>query len=305
MVELPYTPEQDRLLAIMQDMTFSIEERAQAANELAGSGDPRPGVGLRGDGVPDIRWCEVPGSDQGRPPVKIGGDRKAYQTLRLQTIDIPTFWIVRYPITNCQFQAFVDDNGYQNEAWWQAEDDRVEYYQSFKTANHPRSDISWAAAMAFCRWLSAKVGYLVRLPTEEEWEKAARGEDRRLYPWGDEYIIGYANVDEVNHRVGPHYLMQTSPVGIYPPEAASPYGVVDMAGNVSEWTVSAMDLKDKLAEQESGLILHSMVWRVVRGGCWRLGPRSARAATRASGGFPVPRHVGLRVVTDHIPLLSK
>lgn len=294
---LPTLFERHALLDIMADMKRSIKERAQAGIELAKIGDPRPGVGLRDDGVPDIVWCEVLGRDKGRPPVKIGGDHTILEilgeytpyTLPAQTINLPTFRIAKYPITYHQFQAFIDDEGFENNQWWEKGDDRSSYDQSFKHWNHPRSNITWYAAMAYCKWLSVKLGMTVRLPTEEEWEKAARGDDGRYYPWGNDYISGYANIDETYEhedkdrkitKVGPHYLKQTSSVGIYPPESASPYGVMDMAGNVSEWTLSAFGAEDRQAEKQTRRTLHNQAIRVVRGGSWNDFHRIARVAAR-------------------------
>ena len=104
--------------------------------------------------------------------------------------------------------------------------------QRFEYWNHPRERVSWYEAVAFCRWLDAQVHahpellpapvrgmadrYCVRLPTEWEWEKAARGYDRRQYPWGEEYVSGYANIDETWNKVGPHYLEKTQPLGCIP-----------------------------------------------------------------------------------------
>lgn len=263
------TPEQQQLLTIMQDMRYPIEERAQAGNRLAEIGDPRSGSGVREDGIPDLRWCEVPGNDKGHSAVIIGGDEEAFQSLPAHLFDTPTFFISKYPITHCQFQPFVADGVFANDQWWQQGDDREAYEQGFAYANHPRECVTWYAAMAYCRWLSAMVGYEVRLPTEAEWEKAARGEDRRFYPWGDEYISGYANLNE-SHHDGLHFLDMTSAVGIYPPDSASPYGVMDMAGNVWEWTLSAFEADDTPGVDE----------RVMRGGSWVDGVQPGRCASR-------------------------
>src|SRR5215475_11117084 len=88
--------------------------------------------------------------------------------------------------------------------------------------------------MAFCRWLSYKIGCEIRLPTEQEWEKAARGPEGFVYPWGNKYVSGNANIDETWSKAGPYSLKQTSPVGMYP-QSMSPYGALEMSGNVWEW----------------------------------------------------------------------
>jgi formylglycine-generating enzyme required for sulfatase activity len=138
--------------------------------------------------------------------------------------------------------------------------------------------VSWYEAYAFTRWLTAKLGFEVRLPTESEWEKAARGIDGRIYPWGNEYTIGYANVDEVDSRAGLYCLQRTTAVGIYL-QSASPYDVLDMSGNVGEWSAtkwrwSYNELEDNDPEGDAD--------RVLRGGSWRDGPDYARCAARSS-----------------------
>lgn len=115
--------------------------------------------------------------------------------------------------------------------------------------NHPINCVDWSQADSFCHWAGK------RLPTEAEWEKAVRGTDGRVYPWGNAFDATRSNVD----RRG------TMPVGSFP-EGASPYGALDMAGNVWEWT-AAWDLPGEA--------------RSVRGGSWGDGPRFARTSLRS------------------------
>lgn len=192
--------------------------------------DDRPGVGLR-DGLPDIAWeqCEA-------------GDFLFGDLPEIRTLTTP-FRIARYPITHRQFQAFVDAGGYGQEAWWTGLAERPDPISAQWTEpNVPRERVSWYEATAFCRWLDAGLrvagelpdGWQVCLPTEVQWERAARGGDSRKYPWGEDFCSGCANIDETRCGGGKFTLNRTSPVGLYPLGKA-PSGALDMAGNVWEW----------------------------------------------------------------------
>ena len=98
----------------------------------------------------------------------------------------------------------------------------------FETPNHPQVGVSWYEAVAFCHWFSAQINGIVRLPSEAEWERAARHTDGRIYPWGNEFDAANANTAE-------SYLDQTTPVHLYP-DGVTPEGVWDLSGNVWEWT---------------------------------------------------------------------
>ena len=149
-------------------------------------------------------------------------------------------------MTNAQFQCFIDDSGYEADKWWIDLERQSPERPRWDYGNHPREMVSWYKATAFCRWLTARLraaGKLssneeVRLPTELQWERAARGTDVREYPWGEGYQPGCANIDETDKNGGPYYLRQTSAVGIYP-QSASPCGALDMAGNVWEWCLNS------------------------------------------------------------------
>ncbi len=156
-------------------------ERAQLWGTLSRLGlDDRPGVGLQ-SGLPDIAWVEVPAG------AFLDGEKNRKNTLA-------AFRIARYPVTNAQYQAFVDEGGYETDAWWEGLAERMEPARGFWTdPNQPRETVSWYEAMAYARWLDARLrerglvpeGRAVRLPTEEEWEKAARGHYGREFPWGE------------------------------------------------------------------------------------------------------------------------
>ena len=170
-------------------------------------------------------------------------------------MSLPEFYIGKYPVTNAQYAAFVKATGGRGLSGWLSESTL-----RGKEA-HPAVNVSWRDAAAFCRWLGQGTGLAFRLPTEAEWEKAARGADGRIYPWGD------APPDEtlcnIDGTVG-----DTTPVGTYP-KGASPCGALDMAGNVWEWTGSLYkeypyDAADGREDPSGGGL------RVVRGGSWVL-----------------------------------
>ena len=136
--------------------------RAAAGNALSQLGDVRKGVGVR-DGVPDIAWLPVPGG-----MFTMGGDGK-YDGKPIHRVNVPDFRIATYPVTNEQYAAFVAATGHNAPKHWQA--DRPPARQR----NHPVVYVSWDDALAYCDWLSQVRGEPVRLPSEAEWEKAARG----------------------------------------------------------------------------------------------------------------------------------
>jgi formylglycine-generating enzyme required for sulfatase activity len=250
--------------------------------------DQRPGIGLRPDGLPDIDWVEIPAGDF------------IYQTAQQRTL--PTYAVARYPITYVQFQTFLDaPDGFNEEAWWAGLTPEYQKQpmdpQKFQFANHPRESVSWYQAVAFCRWLSAKLGTEIRLPTEPEWEKAARGTDGRQFPWGNSYVSGYANIDETDRlrfgeKVGENFVGQTTAVGIYP-QGASPYGVLDMAGNVWEWCLNEYR-KPEIHSVEGNAP------RALRGGSWYTLVYRARCVARHWFDPQLTRDfAGFRVVSSH------
>jgi formylglycine-generating enzyme required for sulfatase activity len=163
--------------------------------------------------------------------------------------------------------------------------------------DHPAVRVSWRDATAYAAWLAQLTGLPWRLPTEAEWEKAARYDPNtrtsRIYPWGDTFDKARCNTYESGIR-------GTTPVGTYP-NGASPCGALDMAGNVWEWTSSlfkpypynASDGRERADSTDS---------RVLRGGSWYIDPRFARAAYRLlndPGG--IVGNVGFRVARSLAP----
>ena len=132
-----------------------------------------------------------------------------------QRIHLPIFALARTPVTNAQYKAFVDAAGHPVPNNWLG--GRIPAGKE----DHPVVRVTWEDAQAFCGWAGC------RLPTEQEWEKGARGTDGRVYPWGDRWELGRCNSKEAG-------INDTTPVGLYP-SGASPYGLLDMAGNVRQW----------------------------------------------------------------------
>jgi WD40 repeat protein len=195
-------------------------------------------------------------------------------------LELPTYWIGKTEVTNAQFRPFVEGDGYSNpEYWtdagwqWREENDITSpgawSEAKWSGEQHPVVSIRWYEAVAYARWLSTQTGREYRLPTEAEWEKAACGTDGRMYPWGNaDPDDDLANFDQDLDQ----YECPTMPVGSYP-DGASPYGALDMIGNVSEWC-STQWLKEypyKLEDEWTESYLNpteSRISRVIRGGSW-------------------------------------
>jgi len=276
----PPEADPDRLVDRLYSANLAPEERLEAGEQLSKIGDPRPGVGLSDQGIPDIDWVDV-------------FEGKFKFSEKNLSCELPGFRMARYPITNTQFQAFVDDEGYSDDLWWDGlPTTKISLgNSSWSTGNRARVFVNWYEAIAYCRWLSYKHGFLISLPTEKQWERAARGTKGLEYPWGDTYLSGYANVDEQDNRDGIYQLNQPSTVGIYPLGASSE-GIMDLAGNVCEWMLNEYDNPDNCAEEGKSR-------RALRGGAWNRNPSWARAILRL-GYLPYRRYgnIGFRVATE-------
>jgi formylglycine-generating enzyme required for sulfatase activity len=298
------------LVRVLEAVRLPAVERAAAGRSLAVLGDPRPGVGLRPDGLPDIAWCEVPAG-----PFLMGGEREPNETIS------QPYRIGRYPVTNAQFGAFVASNGYGErrywtEAGWKRKEregwtEPRDFGEPYALSNHPVVGVSWYEAAAFCHWLTEQLrevgdldtGTEIALPNEPQWEKAARGTGGRTYPWGDEANPNRANYNDTG-------IGTTSAVGGFP-GGTSPYGVEDLSGNVWEWTRSLWgtsffepdfqypyDPEDGRENPEPGDDMR----RVLRGGSFLDSGRYVRCACRYGGYDPNDRYgnYGFRVVASPV-----
>jgi formylglycine-generating enzyme required for sulfatase activity len=336
-----------RLQAIVAEGRLSVAERADAGDALAAlGGDTRPGVGVVAVGttsLPDVEWCYVPpgpfwlGSLKGKDDLALDSERGHTKPFDLAY----PYWVARYPVTQAQYQAFVQATQQRtpfHEAEWAQPYNWRDGAPPPGRCNHPVVLVTWRDAVAYAAWLTEELGRAlpagcaVRLATEPEWEKAARGglhvparphitlvgaglrpaltpvptaalalqpnpAPQRRWPWGEwaeDSPVYHANTGE-SQRGG------TMAVGSFP-AGASPYGCLDMAGNVWEWTASLYQ-KYPYRPDDGREDLTAEGARALRGGSWGYDQRDARVSYRGSGG---PDYfddvVGLRVVVA--PVLS-
>lgn len=281
-------------------------ERAEAGRALGKLGDPRPEITT----VEGMQFCYVPAGK-----FIMGDDKNENE------VELSAYWIGRYPVTNAQYFEFVKAEGYQNPEYWpearkenvwsngkvkgpldnEPRTSSVNFGYPFHLENHPVVGITWYEMLAFTRWLTETwqerdilpKDWLALLPSEAEWEKAARGgvkmlqkplirsavekrensgwrvdddlrrvvnpDPRRKYPWMKEFTLGYDNCDSAG-------IGSTSAMGCFP-KNVSPYGVVELSGNVWEWTRSIY--KDYPYRADDGREdLKSKSRRVLRGGAY-------------------------------------
>jgi hypothetical protein len=220
-----------------------------------------------------IEWCHVP---SGKVILEAGGYLKENSSFTLKNTIIG-----KYPITNTQYAEFIEAGGYENAAWWTEAGwkTRLEGWatvgsvwkatgnpwieplywkdKKFNGDEQPVVGVSWYEAVAYCNWLSSKLELKTKLclslPTEQQWQRAAQGDDGRKYPWGDAWDTRRCNSSVDGTGIG-----RTSKVTAYEGRGDSPFGVVDAAGNVSEWCLTAY----KSGSEE----LEGKAIRVLRGG---------------------------------------
>ncbi|HEX7182163.1 MAG TPA: SUMF1/EgtB/PvdO family nonheme iron enzyme [Thermoanaerobaculia bacterium] len=254
------------LLETLRDRKVNPKRRAAAGSFLGRLRDPRPGVVT----LEDMELCWVPGG-----AFWMGGKDKSAQPVEkpYHRYDIPyEFAMSRYPVTEAQFALFLRDTR------------RPIVTAGTGLPNHPVTWVNWHDAVAFCQWLVkywrkrriVKPGWMVQLPSEAEWEKAARGTDGRIYPWGDKPdVSARANCQATDIR-------GTSPVGCFP-DGVSPYGCEEMSGNVWEWTRSLWGDYPYPGSMRGWKKRESLVSphpRVVRGGSFFFDDSFARCSCR-------------------------
>ena len=202
-------------------------------------------------------------------------------------IYVAEFYIDRWPVTNAEYREFIEDAGHPipnyQVSWCDTEAynwDRLTRMYPAGKADHPVVLVTWEDAMAYAAWAGK------RLPTEAEWERAGRGLAGYLYPWGNEPQPGRCNSKEAG-------LGTTSPIGLFSPEGDSPEGLVDMVGNVWEWTNSLFRPYPYNAD-DGRENRQAAGFRVLRGGSWINDACVANCLSRLDGDFQFFTNVGFR-----------
>lgn len=208
------------------------------------------------------------------------------------SLHLGAFEIGKYPVTNAEFREFMDADGYRSEKYWtkmgwrwlESRPHETPAFWSdarFNSERQPVVGVAWYEAVAYCNWLGEKLTRNFRLPSEAEWEKAARGcDDARNFPWGDHFEMNRANTAELG-------LGRTTPVDAFP-QSASPYGVIDLVGNVFEWTLSKwgknwqeLEFTYPYRANDGREEIEGSGARVMRGGSWFNPYPEARVSQRA------------------------
>lgn len=213
----------------------------------------------------------------------MGSDNSIDDEKPQHTVEIPyDYWMARFSVTNELYTAYLKSIGIKPFGWEKKKD-------------HPIVRVSWNDIIRYCKWLNDLLknelpnNLILRLPTEAEWEKAARGTDGREYPWGNEFDKNKCNTDEGGKE-------DTTPVGLYSPKGDSPYGCADMIGNVWEWTSSLynpypFNIRNLVKQEPKNDIL------VIRGGSWDYFADDARGSSRNNAhSYEVRHNLGFRMV---------
>ena len=267
----------DSLLAATSDPKVALRVRIAAGDVLGYLGDTRFG--------------ELAAVLAGK--FTMGDNREENEKPR-HVLFLTDYQIGKYPVTNAEFSGFMQDGGYQEKRWWTEaglaagrpngwSQPRSWNDSRFNRPNQPVVDVSWYECLAYCNWKRATTKLPYRLPSEAEWEKAARGSDGRQYPWGAKF-----DASRLNSFEGDQAVSSTTPVGVYP-TGVSPTECLDMAGNVWEWTSSLWgknfykpdfrypyrpdDGRENLKAGDESL-------RVLRGGSWNHSRNYARCSCR-------------------------
>ncbi|MEU0440276.1 SUMF1/EgtB/PvdO family nonheme iron enzyme [Streptomyces sp. NPDC006186] len=281
------------LAAVVEDASAALPDRLAAGGMLALIGDPRltavPSVCAVPGGTVEIGLSEREVAEVAARWAHVGVEAEWIEKeTPVHRVELADYWIATYPVTNAEYQVFLRETGRPERptTWYLGA-------YPWERANHPVAGVRPADADAYAAWLAACTGLPWRLPTEAEWEYAAKGPAGLEHPWGDAFDPGAANTRETG-------LHTTAPVGAFP-AGRSPFGVLDMGGNVEEYVADTYRpycggpfVADHLVQTMGG-------YRVARGGSFcRYGDLTR--TRRRHGPFPGPLYpVGFRLALSTAP----
>ncbi len=255
----------NNLLATIANREIALRVRIAAGGVLGHIGDPRLGKMVV---IPAGKFIMGEGNEQ-------------------HELVLPAYQMGKYPVTNTEFARFIEAGGYQYKRWWTKagwqevgqKQNEPRYWQDvrFNKPNQPAIGLSWYECVAYCRWLSTETGQPYRLPTEAEWEKAARGVEGEVYPWGNEF-----EANRLNAREGDQKVCTSTPVGIYPTGVSS-FGLFDCAGNTWEWCATRWKKPfpyDAYQNEWRVDYLEGRNLRALRGGSWNYTAEFTRCSHR-------------------------
>ena len=269
----------EALIEVISNSKTPLQIRIAAGNLLGLLGDPR--------------LTEVVSIPKGSVILGIARNK--------HTVELPAFNLFKYPITRQDFARFAASDAYDAREWWTRPGwkwrqemrsgirSEAEVIQGYP--NHPVTGVSWYEAIAYANWLSSRTGTLYRLPTEAEWERAAKGAAEYRFPWGDDPDATRANTCAFDSL----YVFSTTPVGVYP-DGAGRYGAHDQAGNVWEWCTSRY-LPYPYDAHDGREILQNDDARVLKGGSWLQSLEKAKCHVRGTELPEVARpDIGFRLI---------
>ena len=207
---------------------------ASASNQAIVSRKVVPAEASADEILPMLQWCDIPYGTVAISSM-VGADEEFGEMI----VQVDNFVMSMYPVTNAQFDIFARaEDGYKNARWWDFSEHAMRWFKQgkgiaesrFAGDDRPRENVNWYEASAFANWLGSLLKMKVSLPTIAQWQRAAKGDDDRYFPWGDDYDEEHCNTLESG-------LKMTTPVNRYH-KGASPYGIYDMAGNLWEWTLN-------------------------------------------------------------------
>lgn len=222
----------------------------------------------------------------------MGSDTGEEDERPVHTVYLDGYWIGRYEVTNGEYRAFINERGYNEPIIWN--DTSIN-----PTDKHPVIGVRWEDAVNFAKWMKERTGMPYRLPTEAEWEKAARGTDGRKYPWGN----SHPDKTRANFVIEKDGYRFVAPAGSFK-KGVSPYGIFDMAGNVWEWCLDwYSETYYRTSPFKNPRGPEKGAFHVARGGSWVDHPHYIRTSMRNSSFSSSYRYgfIGFRLAMEDVP----